>query len=79
MNFSLKVEFLAGTDLEDAIKQASNFAEKLGVAYITFNFNGVSMSIPQNADISSCITEYYQQVKNPSGFVVGDRRNKDEN
>ncbi len=44
-NMTVKVEFLAGTDIKDAIEEAHQKAVKWDVAYVCFNFNGVSVSV----------------------------------
>ena len=49
---AIEVEFLAGTDIKDAIEEAKQKAEKLDLAYVKFDFNGVSFCIGQNANVS---------------------------
>jgi|FLOH01.1.fsa_nt_gi hypothetical protein len=63
MKMSITVEFLAGTDIETAIKEATCFAEKLGLAYVKFNFNGIGFSVGRNADIKKGISAYYQATE----------------
>jgi len=43
-NMCINVEFLAGTSIEDALHEAKDMAIFLKVAYLKFNFNGVSVS-----------------------------------
>jgi hypothetical protein len=50
-NITLNVEFLAGTDLEQAVVEAKQKAALFDVAYICFSFNGVSFSIGATADV----------------------------
>lgn len=57
-NMIIKVEFLAGTELEEAIKDAKIKAGNLDLAYICFDFNGTSFSIGRNADIANVIEEW---------------------
>lgn len=65
-NMSTKVEFLAGTDLGDAIKEAREKARLWDVAYVVFSFNGTMFSIGQNADID----EVFRQWKDKTDFIV---------
>jgi len=51
----IKVDFLAGTKIEDAIAEAKIMAEKLDVAYITFDFNGTNVSIGRNCDVEETV------------------------
>lgn len=41
----LTVDFLAGTNLIDAVFEAKIKASEWGLAYIKFNFNGVNFSV----------------------------------
>jgi hypothetical protein len=62
------VEFLAGTDIESAIKEAKLKAEKWDVAYVKFNFNGASFSIGRNADVHAASEEYMATHGKPYGI-----------
>jgi len=57
-NASLKVEFLAGTNLKEAVAEAKEKAVFLHFAYIKFNFNDVRFSIGPNADIDDIQRQY---------------------
>ena len=56
---SIVVEFLAGTDLKEAITEAKKMAAKLNLAYIKFNFNGKSFSIGENANVEKAVSQYH--------------------
>lgn len=43
-NMSVKVEFLAGTTIEQCLDEAKEKAIVWNVAYVTFDFNGVKVS-----------------------------------
>lgn len=58
LNLSIKVEFLAATDIKVAIEQAKMLAQRLGVAYIIFNFNGIRFSIGPNANIELALEDF---------------------
>jgi hypothetical protein len=47
---SLQVECLAGTPIRQAALEARSLARKLDLAYVKFNFNGVTVSIGQHAN-----------------------------
>lgn len=57
-NMCLKVEFLAGTSIEAAVFEASEKARVLGLAYVKFDFNGISMSIKGDADIDKAVKSF---------------------
>lgn len=57
-NMVLNVEFLAGTSLEDALKEAKEKAIELNLAYVTFDFNGIGFSVRQNGDIEEALEKY---------------------
>lgn len=42
---SMEVDFLAGTSFEDTVQSAHELAKELNIAYIKYNFNGVSVSV----------------------------------
>ena len=48
-NMCIQVEFLAGATIRTAITDAKEKAISLKVAYITFNFNGVKISVSPHA------------------------------
>jgi len=50
-NISIHTEFLPGTDIYKAVVEAKGLAKKLDVAYIIFDFNGVSVSVSPDAVI----------------------------
>lgn len=57
-NMMLSVEFLAGTNLSDALVEAKEKARRFDLVYIMFNFNNVQFSIGQNADLKKAEEEY---------------------
>ena len=58
----LKASVLAGTSLEEAIKDAKKIAEKTGTG-IEFGFNGVLMLIDSSSDIQKEIEDYKFEIK----------------
>ncbi|QGH72559.1 MAG: hypothetical protein [Myoviridae sp. ctThM1] len=57
-NMCLKVELLAGTSLEDALKEAKDKAVLFNLAYVEFDFNGIGFSVRQNGDIEEALEKY---------------------
>jgi len=57
-NLTIKVDVMAGTDLLPAIKEARELARTLNIAYVKISFNGVSISIGQDANIGYIQAEY---------------------
>ena len=62
-NMIIKVEFLAGTNIKDAVEEAKQKAEKLDLAYVEFDFNGISFSIGRNADVLDVWDQYQAGIQ----------------
>lgn len=60
-NISIKVEFLAGTAIGDAIQEAKSLARRMDIAYVCFDFNGKSIHIGQNADVNLAIDDFHSK------------------
>ena len=58
--FKLKLEPLAGTDIEDAVREAKYKCSQLNLAYVCFSFNGVSVSVGKRADPSKALQQYLE-------------------
>jgi len=57
-NFSIEVEVLAGTSIEEAIMEAKDLAQRMNLAFVKFKFNGVRMSVGSNADVKDAAWQY---------------------
>ena len=66
-NLTVNVEFLAGTTINEAIKEAKEKAQALNVCYITFKFNGKSLSVSQRANVKKMTEEYKTKKK----YIIG--------
>jgi len=62
MNIFLKVGVLAGTSIEQAVREAKGLAEKLGVE-IEFNFNGIPMTIFPWSDVKEKVEDFKFEFK----------------
>ena len=60
---TIKVEFLAGTSIENALKEAKIKAAEFNVAYIKFDFNGTPFSIGREADLHKALSEWQKGDK----------------
>lgn len=67
---SIKVEFLAGTEIEKAISEAKTKALTLDVAYIDFDFNGVKMSIGRNCCVKDAVNEFHSNLKSSRPYKI---------
>lgn len=67
-NMRVSVEFLAGTDVQEAVMEAKRKAGEWDVAYVDFNFNGASFSIGRNADVYEAVKEYESTHGKPYGI-----------
>jgi hypothetical protein len=59
---TIKVEFLAGTAIEEAISEAKAKALTLDVAYMDFDFNGVKMSIGRNCCVKDAVNDFHKNL-----------------
>jgi hypothetical protein len=57
-NLSITVEVLAGTSIEQAITEAKDLAQRIDLAFVKFNFNGVRMSVSRKADVEGMSWKY---------------------
>ena len=55
------VEFLAGTDIETAVKEAKQYAIENN-CIVRFSFNGVEMSVSDLSDEKKHVDYYYKKV-----------------
>ena len=69
-NMTIKVEFLAGTELEKAVVEAKEKAELWQVAFVKFDFNGASFSIGANADVEEVVAEWKNTYGKPYGICA---------
>ncbi len=71
-NITIKVDFLAGTDIRHAIAEAKLKASLWNVAYITFSFNGIGCSISQKADVDKLVEKWHSDFgKKEFKYLVG--------
>lgn len=70
MNITLPVELLPGSEISKAIKEASELAEKLGIAYVNFNFNRCSVSVAPHADVEQGVIDYQSRVSQINSYVI---------
>lgn len=54
----IKVEFLVGTDIKDAVQQSIDMLQLLPMlAYVKFAFNGLSVAVNRNSRVTEDMTE----------------------
>lgn len=57
-SMELKVEFLAGTDIKEAVQQSLDMLNILPMlAYVKFSFNGLSVAVNRNSRVTEDMTE----------------------
>lgn len=69
-NICLNIEFLAGTSIDKAAEEAIEFVNRLGIAYVQFDFNGVNCSIGRRATVSSVVETYREVMKSDWKWLV---------
>lgn len=57
-NMTVKVEFLAGTSIEGAVQEAIQKARLWNVAFVSFNFNGISMSVHSTTNPAEAVEKF---------------------
>ena len=67
-HMTIEVEFLGGTDIKTAIREAKELATKLDISYVCFDFNGTSFSIGKNVNINKVIKEHHEHIGGPIIF-----------
>ncbi len=71
-NITIKVNFLAGTDIRHAIAEAKSKANLWRVAYVTFSFNGIGCSISQKADVDKLVEKWHSGFgKEEFKYLIG--------
>jgi hypothetical protein len=72
-NLYITVEVLGGTSIEKAIAEAKDLAQRMNLAFVVFNFNGVRMSVSQNADVERMSVKYGNAMSGASEWksVIG--------
>lgn len=68
--FKLRLEPLAGTDIEDAVREAKYKCSQLNLAYVYFSFNGVSVSVGKRADPSKALQQYTEACDNGVTYII---------
>ena len=68
--FKLKLEALAGTDIEDAVREAKAKCISLNLAYVCFSFNGVSVNVGKRADSSKALQQYLNACDNGVNYFI---------
>lgn len=67
-NMSVNVSFLAGTSIEDACTEAKGYALKNNLACVKFDFNGISCSVSQRADVSKACEKFHKVMSRESEY-----------
>lgn len=67
-NMEINVSFLAGTSIEDACTEARRFAITNNLAYVKFDFNGISCSISQRCSVEKAAEKFLEVLKTDSKF-----------
>ena len=65
----IKVEFLGGTSITQAVTEAKEKAKAFDVAYILFDFNGVSFSIGRDCNVED-VVERWQNRETEFGICA---------
>lgn len=60
-NAIIKIEFLPGTDITEAVTEAIRLANVLNVI-ISFKFNGIHCTIFKNNNVQECVNSYHKNL-----------------
>jgi hypothetical protein len=70
-SLTIPVEIMAGADFESAVEDAKELAKRLEVAYVTFKFNGISVSVSQSASSFDMYKQYLAINRQKHKFIIG--------
>lgn len=56
----INVSFLAGSDLKGCVIEAKEKANAFDVAYIEFDFNGISFSIGKTCNVDKVMSDWHK-------------------
>lgn len=59
-HMEITVSFLAGTYFQDACEEAKEYAINNNLAFVKFDFNGISCAISQRADIEKLMRSLWK-------------------
>lgn len=64
-SMEITVEFLAGASIEDAVQQSLDMLALLPMlAYVKFNFNGITVAVNRNSRVTDNISERLNKAFN---------------
>ena len=69
-SLTLEVECMAGTDIETCISDSLDLCNRLGLAYVKFNFNGTEVHVGNSCLVSSAISEWEKRGGIKNKFYV---------
>jgi len=67
---SIEVEVRLGTHIEHAVEEAITLCKKLNLAHVKFNFNGLNISIGQNATLKGFMERYDDPLKFDRKYLI---------
>lgn len=62
ISVAIKVDILAGTDIDSACKECIELSNKLNT-HIEFNFNGVDIFVCHNSHVKDLVNEYFEKLQ----------------
>lgn len=68
-NMTVKVEFLLGTNMEDAIREAKQKCILWQVAYVEFDFNGWNIVVGSKCDVEDAYQEWLACRSSDKSFI----------
>lgn len=70
-SIQIEVSIMPGTEFREAVEDAKALARQLDVAFVCFNFNGVSVSASQRANAKKMHEEFLEALGAKHKFVIG--------
>ena len=67
-NMELRVNFLSGTDISQAIDEAKSKAKMWDLAYVKFSFNGIEIAVSQGSNVKEGVEKYQQALRDEGWF-----------
>lgn len=69
-NFSITLEPTVGADIWDCAIEAKELCKRLCIAYVVFDFNGVTVNISQDAEITEVRDAYHKALSSNDKWVI---------
>lgn len=72
-NFILKVEVVPGATITDAIADAKEIAQQLGLACVQFESQGITVNVAPWADVNAMVRQFHEACTTGDDWIMSVR------